>query len=148
MGLSKLPIPFGHLFFLPTLAAWITTSNSCVGAESVVLLLLPVLDTSHLLYQYESKAGRDLLLNPHFFPHCHHIRSFKSSLSVVLQRCVFSGNQPALPMGNTPFAGSRAPLFCAHPFGEAPGVAVHVGGCLAALSKLQEDVSTARLGPA
>lgn len=38
--------------------------------------------------------------------------------------------------------------FCAHPFEEALGVAVHVGGCLAALSKLQEDVSTARLGPA
>lgn len=38
--------------------------------------------------------------------------------------------------------------FFAHPSDEALGIAVHVGGCLAALSKLQEDVSIARLGPA
>lgn len=64
--------------------------------------------------------------------------TFLSSLShpefkisgCYVQRCAFSGNQPCLPMGNTPFAGSRAPLFFGHPFGEALGVAVHVGGCL------------------
>lgn len=46
-----------------------------------------------------------------------------------------------------PLQAAGQPFF-AHPFDEAPGLAEHVGGCLAALSKLQEDVSTARLGPA
>lgn len=35
-----------------------------------------------------------------------------SDLNVMLQGCVFSGKQLSLPMGNTPFAGSRAPHFC------------------------------------